>query len=57
MHLSPPRHPTKTIRFLKLPHAVGLKLLAVSRTPKERPPSAHIRSASAIAEWKRFLQE
>jgi len=41
----------------RLPHEAGLKLLAVPRTPKELPVTAHLRNAHGIAEWKLFLNE
>src|SRR5438445_537013 len=41
----------------RLPHEADLKLLAVPRTPKELPVTAHLRNAHGIAEWKLFLNE
>ena len=41
----------------RLPHEVGLKLLASPRAPKELPVSALIRNAHGLAEWKLFLNE
>jgi 5-methylcytosine-specific restriction endonuclease McrA len=41
----------------RLPHEVGLSLLAVPRAPKELPVSALLRHAPGVAEWKLFLNE
>ena len=41
----------------RLPHEVGLRLLAVPRAPKELPVTAHLRNAHGVAEWKLFLNE
>jgi 5-methylcytosine-specific restriction endonuclease McrA len=39
----------------RLPHEAGLRLLAVPRSPKELPVTAHLRNAHGVAEWKLFL--
>lgn len=41
----------------RLPHEVGLRLLAVPRAPKELPVTALIRNAHGVAEWRLFLNE
>ena len=41
----------------RLPHEVGLRLLAIPRAPKELPVTATLRNAHGLAEWKLFLKE
>ena len=41
----------------RLPHEAGLRLLAVPRSPKELPVTAHLRNAHGVAEWKLFLND
>jgi len=41
----------------RLPHEAGLKLLTVSRAPKELPVTTLIRNAHGIVDWKLFVKE
>jgi len=41
----------------RLPHEAGLRLLSVSRAPKEKPVSAFIRNTVEVEDWKPFLNE
>jgi len=40
----------------RLPHEVGLRLIAVPRAPKELPVSALIRNTAEVEDWKLFLK-
>ena len=39
----------------RLPHEVGLKLLAIPRAPRELPVTALLRNVHAVADWRLFL--